>query len=421
MRGMRVSSLARKVPRYYCLRKRASGSCCLHVKGRGGSLLQMIHLLANGYAPLTHQCDIQTWLYRTFCRTGQYFDPFDAYGLNCDRATQNRTRNYSLSRDIPAGAWNCFGLTRLDHKNLEDDSFAALRGHWAVNVPRLPVRLWLLGVWISRISNQPAAVWWASSQAGIHSNLQDQIRFRLERTKGACSPDAWEAWRYIFEAWKKLGKDVYREWYQLKASIDLDGWTNAAIREFALINRPYLRVEKPSWGGPKPPENKEGVRRRDMVEIDVEYPPLDDDVQIPDEFLQTAVREFRKNLEYAVCVENELGGYRLESGFARLNRTRELEGESSERTHGISRSVLFYINLLKKLIEKDPQAAKQEYLTWWTDDKTVFARLRIFAAGDPRLLSGEEAGQLLSNMDERGILQRCHQRDLLLALEKTLE
>jgi hypothetical protein len=353
-----------------------------------------------------------------FPEQGRYFDPFDAYCLDGDLVPPKIDReDYFGRRDVPAGAWNCFALTRLDHKNLEEDDFAALRGHWAVNVPRLPARLWQLGVWISKISNQPAAVWWASSQVGIHPNLQDQIRFELERTKKACSPEVREAWRYIFEAWKRPGRDVYREWYQLKASIDLDGWTNAAIREFALINRPYLTVEKPSWGGPKPPENKEGVRRKDMVEIDVEYPAVDDDVQIPDEFLQMAVREFRKNLEYAVCIENELGAYRLDL-LCPIEPDPELEGKSSERTHGISRSFLFYVNLLKKLIEKDPQAAKQEYLTWWTDEKTVFARLRIFVAGELQLLSGVEAGRLLCSTDDEVFWERRHQRDLLLVLAK---
>lgn len=355
---------------------------------------------------------------KSFSEQVEYFDPFDAYGLDSDLVPPKIDReDYKANREVPHGASNCFALTRLDRKNLENDGFAALRGYWATNVARLPTRLWLLGVWISKVSNQPAAVWWASSQGGTHSSVQDQIRFELERTKKACSPEVRKAWRYIFEAWKKLGKDPYREWYQLEASINLDGWTNGAIREFALINRPYLTVEKPSWGGPKPPENKEDIRRKDMAEIDVEYPAVGDDVQIPDAFLQKAVREFRNNLEYAVSIESQLGGYRLDL-LCPIEPDPELEGNSSERTHGVSRSFLFYVKLLKKLIEKDPQAAKEEYLTWWTDDKTVFARLRIFAAGEPQLLSGEEAGLLFCNIHDEVFWGRRHQRDLLLVLAK---
>ena len=104
--------------------------------------------------------------------------------------------------------------------------------------------------------------------------------------------------------------------------------------------------------------------------------------------------------------------------FARLNQTQNLEGKSSERTYGISRSFLFYVNLLKKLIEKDPRAAKQEYLAWWTDDETVFARLRILAAGEPQLLSAVEAGRLLCSMDDEVFWESHHQRDLLLVLAK---
>ena len=79
-----------------------------------------------------------------------------------------------------------------------------------------------------------------------------------------------------------------------------------------------------------------------MVEISVEYPAVDDDVQIPDEFLQTAVREFRKNLEYAVSIENELGGYRLDL-LARLNRIqtwREAHLNEHSIYHGVFCSML---------------------------------------------------------------------------------
>ena len=277
-----------------------------------------------------------------------------------------------------------------------------------------------MGVWISKVSNQPAAVWWASGQAGIHPDLQDQIRLELERTKKDCSPEVRQAWRYIFEAWETQKKDFHREWYQLKASIDLDGWTNAAIREFALINRPYLKVERPSWGGPKPPESKEGVHRKDMVEIDVEYPALGDDVQIPDEFLQVAVREFRKNLEHAVYLENELGKYRLDL-LCPIEPDPDLEGKSSERTYGISPSVLFYVNLLKKLIEKDPRAAKQEYLAWWTDEETIFARLRIWVSGDQRIASGSEAGRSICSLSDQSFWDQPPSKRPLASFGKTLE
>ncbi len=353
-----------------------------------------------------------------FTEQGAYFDPFDAYGLDSDLGPpQMDQKDYFAKRNVPDGVWNCFALTKLDHKNLQYDGFAALTGHWSVNVPRLPTRLRQLAVWISKVSNQPVAVWWASGQAGIHPDLQDQIQFELEQTKKECPPEVRKAWRYIFEAWEKQRNDFDQDWYRLKASIDLDGWTKAAIRKLALMNRPYLKVEKLSWGGPKPPKSKADVRMQDLVNIDVEYPAPGDDVQIPDEFLQVAVREFRKNLEHAVYLEDELGGYRLDM-LCPIEPDPELEGESYERTYGISANVLFYVDLLKRIKEKDPRAAKQEYLAWWTDEETIFARLRTWASGDQRIASGSEASRSICNLSDQSFWDGHHQRDLLLVLAK---
>ena len=346
------------------------------------------------------------------------FDPFDAYGIDTDPFPPKIERDdYNTEREIPKGAWNCFAATRLDRLNVRDQNFPALRGHWAVNVPNLPSRLWELTVWISKVSNHPTAVWWASTQAGIHPDLQNRIGYELARTKKDCSPEVRQAWRYIFKAWETQKNDSHSEWYRLKASIGLDGWNNAAIIEFALINRPYLKVEKPYLRGPEPPENRKDILLKDMVHVKIEYMSPGNDFQIPDEFLLTAVREFRRNLEYAVYLERELFGQVLHQ-LCPVESEPDSERESFERTYGISPSFLFYVDLLKRLIEKDPLAAKQEYLGWWIDEETVFARLRIWAAGDQRILSGSEAGRLISNLNDQVFWDRRHQRDLLLVLSK---
>ena len=347
-----------------------------------------------------------------------FFDPFNAYGLDTDPIPHPiDPEDYFVKRDVPVGVWNCFALTRLDDKNIQEDNFAALRGHWSVNVPRLPPRLWHLGVWISKVSNQPAAIWWASGQVGIHPDIQDQIRFELERSEETGSPEIRRAWRYIFEAWKTQKKEYDFDWYKLKASIDIDGWTNPAIRKFALINRPYLKVEKSYSYGPKPPENKEDIRLDDLIHLGLKYPELDEEVQIPTEFLIPVIREFRKNLEYAATLEREFGGYGLHT-LSPIEPDPDLGGETHARTFGESGYFLFYVDLLKRLIEENAIAAKQEYLAWPTDDATVFARLRIWAAGEPRLLSAVEAGQLLCRLDDNVFWDSHHQRDLLLVLAR---
>ena len=154
-----------------------------------------------------------------------------------------------------------------------------------------------------------------------------------------------------------------------------------------------------------------------MVQLDVKYPDLNGDVQLPDEYVASAVREFRKNLEHAVSLEKELGGYGLQN-LCPIEPDPDLEGEFSVRGYGISPPFLSYVRLFKTLIAKDPEAARQEYLAWRIDDETLFARLRIWACVEPRIVSAAEAGRLIRRLNDRIFWDTGHQRDLLLVLAK---
>jgi hypothetical protein len=349
---------------------------------------------------------------------GHYFDPFIAYGLDSDPVPPMIDPNdYSAKRETPDNAWNCFTITRVDQQNLTEDNYAALKGHWSINIPRLPTRLWLLCVWISKVSNQPTTVWWASAQTGIHPELKSRICFEFTQIKKDYSPNVRQAWRYIFEAWEIQKNESKREWYELKALITLDGWTNTVIREFASIFRPYLKVKRTSSSNPKPPENKPDILLREMIDIDVQHPTPEYEVEIPDEILPIIIREFRRNLEYAVSLEKELNGYELYH-LCSIEPTPDLEGSSPSRKFGISKYFLYFVYLFKILIDKNPQAAKQEYLSLWVNDETLFARLRIWVAGEQRILTSEEAGKIICDLDDKVFWDRLHQGDLLQVLAK---
>jgi SIR2-like domain len=350
-------------------------------------------------------------------KKGPYFDPFNAYALDSDPLPRSiEPDDYLTKREVPQSVWDCFAATRHDRQNLQNNSLPALSGHWSIHLPKLPARLKELGVWICRVANQPAAVWWASGRAGIHPDIQFDIRFQLERRKVTSSPAVRKAWRYIFEAWKTQETNVTHAWHELKASIDLDGWTTMAVRQLVLIHRPYLTVGR-DRSRPKPPESSESLTVRDIVHLDVKYPSSQRGLRLPDKYIATAVREFRKNLEHAIYLETELGGLGL-GMLAPIEPDPDLGGMSSERTRGISGAILFYVGLFKQLIEKNPKYAKQEYLAWQIDDETVFARLRIWACGDQRIVPAIEVGEVFCGLTDRVFWDSRHQRDLLMVLSK---
>ena len=136
-----------------------------------------------------------------FGEQGAFVDPFDLYGMDIDIAPKRIDLDKPFEkRDVPLTAWDAFAANRLDRKNLRDDSFSAIRGHWATNIPRLPSRLAEIGIWIMKVADQPAAVWWAATQSGLHPEIRERIQRQLERSHIEAGSLTRQAWRYLFEA-----------------------------------------------------------------------------------------------------------------------------------------------------------------------------------------------------------------------------
>lgn len=348
---------------------------------------------------------------------GPFVDPFVLYGLDGDVAPESiNPDNPYAKRVTPRDAWNCFNWSRLDRQDVTDQNLPAFIGYLSTHLPSLPARLRQLGFWISKVACQPAAVWWAAGQNGMHPDIQKQIHFALSRNVNFAHPEIRKAWRYIFEAWSASERRDYHDWFDLQAAVAQDGWTSSAMRALGSMYGPRMEVSRP-LGSPKPPEDRDDLTYQDVASLDVKYADLHETVTLPDEYLLKAVREIRGNLELAVVLENELGGYGLGS-LAPIEPDPDLAGESTTRSFGISALLLFYVRLFDQLVKKDRIAARRECLAWWTDDETIFARLRIWACGNPLVLSGPEAADVIAKLNGRVFWSSGHQRDLLLVLAR---
>ena len=351
-------------------------------------------------------------------KQGPFVDPFDLYGLVTDIVPKQIDPNdHFKKREVPSTAWDAFAVNRLDRQNLRNDSFSAIRGHRATNIPILPSRLSKIGTWIIKVADQPTSVWWAVNQFGLHPSIQKGIQWQLESSPKKVGIETRQAWRYLFETWGKNNRDFYQDWYKLKAAIDQDGWNSWVIRKFADINRPYLKAKRNYLSGPKPPQWKKSIRIQDMLRLEVEYPELIDDANIPDEWLTFAIRQFRKNLEHAMQLETEIGGYGLN------NISPIIPDDASNiggygRTDGLSGSVILFSSLFDRLVKYDIKSAKQEIKTWPLDDDTIFCRLRIWASGNSKLVSAKAFGVVISELSDNAFWNNYHKRDLLLVLAK---
>ncbi|WP_262730906.1 SIR2 family protein [Alloalcanivorax marinus] len=348
-------------------------------------------------------------------RKGQYFDPFDLYGLDSDTPpTKTDPEDHYAKREAPPDAWDAFELNLLDRSPIRDENFAAFRGHRSNHPPRLVPRIGQLAIWLGKVCDQPAAVWWAAHQPSLHQSIQEHISWELELSNRLIDKDIRNAWRSLFEAWEDA-EDFHRDWYALLAVIKADGWNSPVIRRLGEVLRPRIYAEPNFWGGPRPPalvpEREDGDR---LLRIDVKYPETHEAVTVPDEWCAVVVRVLRQNLELALTLEREIGGYGL-SNISPIAQDR-VEGDDYHRTHGLSASIIKFSELFSQLSKIDRSAAKREFLSWPTDDGTIFARLRIWASGKRSVVPDGEFGRFMASLSDSVFWDSYHQRDLLLVL-----
>lgn len=350
--------------------------------------------------------------------TGQFVDPFDLYGLDSDVIPKRiGPGDLNVQREVPRGVWDGFAMNGLERENLSDGSFSALRGSMATNIPRLPIRLAQLGIWIAKIADEPASVWWAAHQIALHPDIQRQIRREIESSSKVGSSVMRQAWRYLFDAWGEKRGDFDHDGYDLKTMIEKDGWDSAAVRKYAIINRPHIKIKLNYGDGPKPPVSNENIRVADMFRLDVKYHDQQNDIEIPDEWLGFAVRELRKNLEHTLQLELEIRGY----GLRNISPIIPDDGSSDDsynRTHGLSGRVISFSSLFARLIELDVSTARQELAAWPINDETIFSRLRIWSSGKAELISPQTLGPHIASLHDGAFWDAYHQRDLLVVLAK---
>jgi hypothetical protein len=344
---------------------------------------------------------------------GDYIDPFDLYGIDSDPVPGRiASDDHYSKREVPASAWSAFYVQAEEPPT---QVLAALTGHLANAPAPLTLRLWSLGVWLSEVCHQPAAVWWAAAKREIHPAVQDHIRRELYQKASSFPVLAKQAWRIILASWEDNTRSSDRNWYDLKQEIAIDGWSISTAERIRAAVEPRMNIASPFWGGPIPPENQQDLNIDQLFRLGVTYPDWDSEMEIPREYLASMVRAVRLMLEKAAVLETEVGGFDL-----RLSRplTPDPDVPCDEKPFiiGLDLLVMRYVVLYRWLAEQSRPAAIKERSSW-PDDDHIFARIRIWAAGQVDLTGPAEAGRLLAGLSADAFWDRHHQRDLLVAIE----
>jgi hypothetical protein len=353
-----------------------------------------------------------------FENKGAYVDPFELYCLDSDPVPEKTDpEDQYAKRETPKDAWDAFAPNKLDRLNLRDESFSAVRGHWAKNAPRLPSRLDEFGIWFRKIAGHSTTVWWAVRQTGLHPDIREQIKWELERSDNAISPVVAKAWRYLFDYWDEERSETYRDWYRLSAEITKNGWDKISLRKYAAFAQPFLKVKPNSWGGVFPPRLNTDFSLTDLIALDVSYPDLPPNIEVPDEWRNVLIVELRRNLETALDLETEIGGHGLWINSP-ITADENTDGNHHGRNHGLFGWILHFARHFNRLLEKDVNAARSEFNKWPNDDDNIFARLKICATGKSELITDNEFGSTFDSISNAAFWNSGHSRDLLLTLSK---
>jgi hypothetical protein len=342
------------------------------------------------------------------------FDPFDALGLDSDPSPKPADpRDFYKEREVPSGVLDILLPNLFDREQSVHHFRHGISGSSNRFDADLPPRLLTIGWWLSQIAHEPVALWWAAQQSGLHPKVMRDIEWCMLH-EAQRFPDAIRRkWRFLLSAWRDQRVDPMMLKYDIEERGRKEGWSPSLVRDLAHMYRPKVTVRHASnhthpllWAG------KEQLD--DVIYVDIDYPRPHQGVTVPDEFLPYAVECCRANLDLGLALEREIG----RSDWISIAPSREQEGPSEAFSidFGLTGLLARFRRLLIRLARVNPEAARPQIRSWPTQDNSVFAHLRIWAAGNG-LLGPSETGAVFRALSEQVFWGSMHRRDLLYALK----
>ena len=117
----------------------------------------------------------------------------------------------------------------------------------------------------------------------------------------------------------------------------------------------------------------------------------------------------RKNLEIALELETAIGGF----GLSQIDPIVPDNNSADDCPYELSGAVINFISVFERLIQIDLKAARHEFSRWSIEDDTIFARLRIWAAGKFDLVPNDQFGSVLADVSDKAFWDGSHEWDLL--------
>ena len=341
------------------------------------------------------------------------FDPFTEYGLDDDppRPSENQRRT-----DLPGD--DLLSLKPTDRRINDDTRLAKNGRHWT---EPLSFRLFHLARWIAKIAHEPVVPWWAARYSSLHPKLLDELEQRVERAVDELPCLARLTWRLLSEKShtapdEPYGLRVY--WDEMRRRIETEGWTNSFLREFEQNVTPYIETEQPlRFDAARPPDKDwSQLNLDDIARFKVAFPtPVGRQPEIPNDVLPKIYQIVRRHLELATGLLADIRtSYWKTSTFYPEDRP----GENYISSESPCAYLFWFRGLFDQMVKAHPELVRADMALWPREDPFFFNKLHLYAWADEDLFSGDEVGDGLLSLSDKGFWEKDYRRELLHLLKR---
>lgn len=338
------------------------------------------------------------WLcvFDSLCRTAEEypgsefeaerFNPRAAYGLDDDPLKGDDTDPEKVVADH---------LLEWRHGDINPFKGHRLDGGQRRGWEEIPYRLFYLANWIAKLLGSPLAAWWVGRKKGLHPRLLENLRVALSRAEGL-SPRARTMWNFLIEyqSQPQILEDRM-SWYDLKARIDVEGWSPSVLRLFENVSYPVLSVQMPfGLNRVRPPFNNwDDIESKELPRCEVVFADRHRiEIEPPDNVLLAVFQILERSLVRAISFMNDPGIGYFETPTCYPDREIIGEKETNNTHFG------FFLKLFQRVIISYPSAARAYADLWSIDETHYFRKIKLFALNQRSVYQPDEVATFLLSM-----------------------
>ena len=317
------------------------------------------------------------------------FDPLEVYGLDDDpaRPPSGPHSRHPIHDDVLA--WR-----RIDKS---PQAFNPMGSRPLLGIQNMPPRFCHLTRWIVKHLEEPVTAWWAIRQLGLHPWLVESLR-RAIKLKTDLNHVARNTWNLILEYHSDHRRQLINDgWFELRCSIDQEGWTPSVLRNWAIVTEPQLSVNPPMGiSVSKPPFDAwDKIDRREFGEWRIMFPGgYSDNIKIPDNMLSEIYLISEGHLRASALLLKDLAPNHFTAPTCYPDR--EIYGK---RTHHNDEFLRWFLEIFNRMVKRNPAFLQVHVLTWPARKEFYFRKLYLYALNCQQLFTAEEAATALLRLD----------------------